>query len=234
MQEKLKQLEKLQLIDFVLQETEDALAALPATLQNLKTNVDRVEKLLEGERQQFSEINAYKMQLEITVKSEQEQLNKSKGKLSQIRTSKEYMASQRELETSRKSLSEREDELLKLMSAIDAFQSSIQVHENELNALKLHFENEEKETTRQIAQLESKRKEQRAERDKMASQISKEILSRYDSIRHRRENAVVPAINGVCSGCHMHIPPQLYNILFGGKSIELCPSCQRIIYLPQG
>ena len=42
--------------------------------------------------------------------------------------------------------------------------------------------------------------------------------------------AVVPVVNGVCKGCHMAIPPQLYNIIQRGLSMETCPSCNRIIY----
>jgi uncharacterized protein len=36
--------------------------------------------------------------------------------------------------------------------------------------------------------------------------------------------------SGTCGGCHMTIPPQLYNILIRGNSIESCPNCHRIIY----
>jgi predicted nucleic acid-binding Zn-ribbon protein len=36
--------------------------------------------------------------------------------------------------------------------------------------------------------------------------------------------------NGTCQGCNMNIPPQLYNVLQRGVSIEICPSCSRIIY----
>ncbi|MBW2734063.1 MAG: hypothetical protein JRH20_16875, partial [Deltaproteobacteria bacterium] len=41
---------------------------------------------------------------------------------------------------------------------------------------------------------------------------------------------VVRAAEGACSGCHMRLPPQLYNILQRNETIEQCPNCQRIIY----
>ena len=46
----------------------------------------------------------------------------------------------------------------------------------------------------------------------------------------RRGLAVVPVVKGVCQGCHMSIPPQLFNLLQRGTTMETCPTCNRIIY----
>jgi predicted nucleic acid-binding Zn-ribbon protein len=51
----------------------------------------------------------------------------------------------------------------------------------------------------------------------------------YEQIFDRRGgNAVVAARNGICSGCRMHIPPQLYNELQKYRDIRQCPNCRRI------
>jgi predicted nucleic acid-binding Zn-ribbon protein len=227
-------LEELQRLDAKLHETEDALSSLPARLKSLKNDVARVEALLEGERHQLAEARRLREELEAAIKSEQEQLNKSKVKLTQVRTSKEYMAGQRELEAARKSASEREEEVLKLLAAMEQFQVSIRTHEEELATLKAHVAEEERETASQLEQLEQTRKQQKADRDQMASSVRKDVLVQYEAIRRRRGLAVVPARHGVCTGCNMHLPPQLYNILQGGSSMEHCPSCHRIIYFDPG
>ena len=41
---------------------------------------------------------------------------------------------------------------------------------------------------------------------------------------------LVSVIEGNCQGCNMKLPPQLYNVLQRGNSIEQCPSCLRIIF----
>ncbi|HFB84009.1 MAG TPA: hypothetical protein ENJ72_04385, partial [Thermodesulfatator sp.] len=39
------------------------------------------------------------------------------------------------------------------------------------------------------------------------------------------------AVNdAICEGCHMNIPPQLYNELMRDNRLMECPLCQRIIY----
>ena len=42
--------------------------------------------------------------------------------------------------------------------------------------------------------------------------------------------ALASVENGTCRGCNMNIPPQLFNVLQRGNSVETCPYCHRIIY----
>ena len=57
-----------------------------------------------------------------------------------------------------------------------------------------------------------------------------DVLKKYSAIRMRRGLALVPVKNGTCQGCNMNIPPQLFNTLQRGNSIEVCGNCNRIIY----
>jgi uncharacterized protein len=230
LREQLKLLEKLQQVDAKLQEKEDTFSTLPVKLKSLKSDVSRVEALLEGERHQLAEVRHYREELEGAIKADQDQLSKSKNKLTQVRTSKEYMASQREFEATRKATGGREEELIKLMEAIEQFQKSIKEHEEELAALKDHVLEEEKDTESKLQALEKERQAHRVEREAMTKTIRKDVLAQYETIRKRRGLAVVAARHGVCTGCNMHLPPQLFNILHRGTTIEHCPSCRRIIY----
>ncbi len=42
--------------------------------------------------------------------------------------------------------------------------------------------------------------------------------------------AIAKVEDAVCEGCHMNIPPQMYNELQRFESLMYCPQCQRIIY----
>ena len=230
MLEQIKLLEKLQQLDAKLLEIEDALKHLPQNVNDLKLTVNGVEGRLEAERQQLAEAQQYKSDLESSSKSEQDQMNKAKAKLSQVRTSKEYMATQRELEVTRKSTSDKDEELLKLMEAIEASKKSIAIHEGELKELVEHVQAQEAETAVKLEELKQARDAQIAERDQLASTVRRDVLNKYRSIQRRRPNPVVEAKRGVCTGCNMALPPQLYIILQRQATLELCPSCQRIVY----
>jgi hypothetical protein len=60
--------------------------------------------------------------------------------------------------------------------------------------------------------------------------VRPDVLKRYGAIRIRRGLALAAVASGNCSGCNMNIPPQLFNVLQRGNSIETCPYCHRIIY----
>lgn len=236
MQEQLTLLEGLQRLDLQLQETEQAISAVPEKLKSMKKDVDAVEALLEKEQRQLSDVQAYRADLDQAVKNDQAQLSKTKAKLAQIKTSKEYMAVQREFETNRRLVAEREEESKKLAGAIEETHQSIAKHEEELNELRQHVKDEEEESERRLVELKKSAEQQRASRQQTAEKVGKSLLRKYDQIRRLRGGlAVVKATDGVCSGCRMQLPPQLYNTLQRLNSIEQCPTCYRIVvFIPPG
>lgn len=231
MLEQLKLLEELQKADLGLQETEEALQSLPVRLKSMQKDVDSVEGLLDGERGQLEEVQRYRAELEQAIRNDQAQLNKAKAKLTQVRTSKEYMAIQREFETNRRLVGEREQEMVKLDQAIEQTKKSIEKHEQELAELRNHVAEEARDTELKLQQLRDSVEEQRGVREVTAGRVKKQLLRKYDQIRRLRGGvAVVQAEGGVCTGCRMHLPPQLYNLLQRFDSVEQCPTCQRIVY----
>ncbi|MBK8480398.1 MAG: hypothetical protein IPL40_04365 [Proteobacteria bacterium] len=233
MREELKLLEELQGVDLELQETDKALQALPLRLQELKHDVESVDALLVRERKQLEDVQRYRGELEQSLQRDQDQLNKTKAKLTQVKTSREYMAVQREFESSRRLINERELELAKLTGAIDQTQESVLRHEQELEGLRTHFGEEEQATATQMAALEQQVAGRRGERAALATRVSKTVVRKYEQIRRQRGGlGLAAAREGVCGGCRMHLPPQLYNILQRAETLEQCPNCQRIVYFP--
>jgi hypothetical protein len=140
------------------------------------------------------------------------------------------MAAQREIETTRKLAGEREEELLKLIESIETAKKTLVGHEKDLADLREHVAKEETVTDARLAEVRQRSAGARAARDLVAAQVRPDVLKKYSTIRLRRGLAVVPVLKGVCQGCHMSIPPQLFNLLQRGTTIESCPQCARIVY----
>ena len=230
MKDQLVLLEELQRHDARLQEYDATLKVLPEKLQALRNDLAKVEALLERERASLAEIEAFHRDLDSQLKSDEGNVAKSKAKLSQVRGGKDFSAVQREVEVTRKMIGEREEELLKLMAAIETSKKSIAEHEKDVAELRAHVAAEDATTSAKIAEIQARTAGERAERDVIAKKVRPDVLKRYGTIRIRRGLAVVPVIRGTCQGCHMTIPPQLYNHLQRGNTLESCPSCNRIIY----
>ena len=83
------------------------------------------------------------------------------------------------------------------------------------------------EQAARIASLEARRAE-------LATRVEPALLTRYENIRKRRGGvAVTQVIGGTCKGCNRQIPPQIAIILVRANTIENCPNCNRIIYVPE-
>jgi uncharacterized protein len=233
LRDQLHLLEELQRYDARLQEFDATLKALPEKLKSLKNDLAKVEALLDREKAGLAETEKFKRDLEGQLKTDEQGIAKSKSKLSQVRTGKDYMAAQREVESTRKMAGEREEELLKLMTAIESSKKSIETHQKDVDELRAHVAREEAVTNAKIDEINSKTSGERDARAEIAKKVRPEVLKKYSQIRMRRGLAVVPVVAGICQGCHMKVPPQLYNMLQRGTSLEACPTCWRIIYFAE-
>jgi uncharacterized protein len=230
LRDQLRRLEELQSHDARIQELENSLKAIPAKLAATQGDLARVEALLTTERQALTETERYYAEQKGLVTDDEQQVAGAKHKLSQAKNSKEYMAAQREIEQRRESLTARETEIAKLVEAVDAKKKLLGDRAADVQALKDSIAKDGEAARARMAEIEGKIAALRTERDKLAAAVKPEVLKRYSSIRMRRGLAVVSVKNGTCQGCNMNIPPQLFNVLQRGLSIETCPSCHRIIY----
>ena len=230
MRDQLKRLEDLQRHDAKIQELENSLKAIPVKLAATQNDLARVEGLLETERQSMGETERYYGEQKGLMTDDEVQVAGAKHKLAQAKNSKEYMAAQREIEQRREGLATREVEINKLVEALDAKKKLLADRANDVATLRGSIEKDGEAAKARMSEIESKIAELRGERDKLAAEVKPEVLKRYSSIRLRRGLAVVSVRNGTCQGCNMNIPPQLYNVLQRGVSVETCPSCHRIIY----
>jgi len=230
LRDQLRRLEELQQHDARIQELENALKAIPAKLAATQNDLARVEGMLATERAALTETERYYAEQKSLLVDDEQSVAGAKHKLTQAKNSKEYMAAQREIEQRRESLSGREGEIAKLVEAVEAKKKLLGDRTSDVQALKDSLQKDNDAARARMNELEGKIATLRAERDALAAGIKPEVLKRYGTIRMRRGLAVVSVRNGTCQGCNMNIPPQLYNTLQRGLTIETCPSCHRIIY----
>jgi predicted nucleic acid-binding Zn-ribbon protein len=233
MKDQLKLLEELQRHDARLQEVEAGLKTLPEKLQADRATLAQWEARVEKERQELAESEKFRRELELQLKTDEQNVAKAKTKMQAVKTGKDYMAAQREVEATRKMISDREEEILKLVDAIEATKKRIEAHEQDVAQLRELVAKQEEVTSAKLAELRAQADGARAAREEVAAKVQPAVLKRYGTIRIRRGLAVVPVKNGVCQGCHMAIPPQLYRTVQRAQTMETCPTCNRIIYWDQ-
>ena len=127
-------------------------------------------------------------------------------------------------------MNNRKSEVAKLNEALDAKSQVLDARAEDLGELRKSVDADREKIQEKLDAIEEKVAGIKAERDELAAKIKPNVLKRYESITVRRGLAVVPVRNQACTGCNMNIPPQLYNTLHKGDSIETCPYCKRIVY----
>jgi uncharacterized protein len=230
LRDQLKKLEELQKFDAQIQELNSGMQAIPAKLDATRNDLTRVEALLNSERAQLAETQRYYNEQKGLVQGEEEHLNSAKSKQSAAKNTKEYAAAQRELDVTRESLAVRQAEITKLVEAIESKERLLAERDSDVKALRGSVEKDGEQARARLSDLEGKIAALKSERDKIAAGVRPDVLKRYSNIRMRKGLALAPVGNGTCRGCNMNIPPQLFNVLQRGTTIETCPYCHRIIY----
>ena len=230
MKEQLKLLEELQRHDARLQELETTRKAIPEKLDSMRRDLRLLEDLLARERAELEEAERWRRDKEGEMKSEESALSKAKQKLAAVKNSKEYMATQREVENIRKMTAETEEKLLQFVDVAEKARGKIAAHTADVEKLRQMVEGEQAAAGAKLSALDADMARLRTERDAEAKAVRPDVLKKYNTIKMRRGLAVVAVHNGTCLGCNMNIPPQLFNQLQRANAIELCPTCHRIIY----
>ncbi len=202
----------------------------PQKLEAMAADVKRVAARLERERAQLEETVSWRKRQEDEMRNEESLAIKAKQKSGLVKNAKEMMANERELQTTRKMAQDREAEVARLAGAVEAATKSIAQHEKELADLRAHVDAEGEAAKAKVAEFTGQIDSERKLRDVAAKRVEPSVLKKYSSIRMKRGLALAPVKNGTCQGCNMNIPPQVFNMLQRGNSIELCGNCNRIIY----
>lgn len=235
MRDQLRALVTLSRIDAQAREIDGQLQKIPAELAAKKADVTRLAGLLAKERDAVEQARALKKSHEEEISRYVDQLGKSKAKAAKARNAREADAVEREVETARRSLKEREAERDRLTAAIDSQQAALAGHEGELASLEALFVDDDNKAKARIAELEVERVKVLQGREVYSAKIEKATLRRYEQLREKRAPGVVELDkSGICLGCRLAIPPQLYNEFQRNDAPEVpqCPHCRRILYTP--
>jgi hypothetical protein len=230
----------------------EILASLQTVDREIKEHTGRKQGLLSEIESKEHQIQAKKREIETLaaayaekekLRLEKDRVFQDEGKkamdkrmrMNRIKNAKELQALQREIEQLKQNNSELEETLITIMEEIDGIKAQIQAKEAEMAAMQDEWQKKQGELKGQISGIDQAVSEAASRRRSIASQVAGELISRYELIFSRRGGtAVVEVTGGICQGCYMNIPPQLWNEIIKSEKLNLCPSCQRILYFKPG
>ncbi len=231
MKKQLSYLVELQKVDLEIGNITVQQKEIPEKIAEMDKEYEALSLGMEENRIKLDELHRRHKDKEEKLKKGIDTLKKTKERLSEVKTNKEYQAILKEIEVLEKKNSEIEDEVIAALEEIDQLKVSLKAKEKDFDAYKSRYETEKKKMEEKIKKLDVDLSDCQQGSSGIRKQIRKELLKKYETIKGARNGlAVVSAWKEVCGGCHMNIPPQLYIELQRSTDLLSCPNCNRIIY----
>ena len=207
------------------------LECAPKEVESLRVRFAEAAEQRSRQQDKMAHLRDQEKRLGIEIEDDSARLKKSKGKLMTAGNSKEYHAMVREMDSLERVNRTREEEKNALVEEVSR-QTSLLA---EVEALYLALENElsasEAGLQARVSAAEAALEDLQFKRKSASKDVPVPVFARYEFIRERLEHPViVPVSGGVCSGCHIAIPPQNFIELQKAAQILSCPNCQRLMF----
>lgn len=152
-------------------------------------------------------------------------------RMGQVKNIKELQALQREIAQIKESNAILEEELIEVLSDLEDQEGVWKRKEEDLQGLRSDWDDRKGALKEEIAEIEGRIAQTRKVRDKTASRLDADLMGKYELLFDRRGGtALVTVSSAICQACYMNIPPQLWNEVLRNERVNLCPSCQRILF----
>ena len=216
--DQIKQLVELQKVDDAIYAVRQDKERAPNELNSLEQRFNASETQRNYIVDKLTHLQEQQKRLSLEIDDDAARIKKSKNKLMQVENTREYHAMMREMDGMEKVNRSREEEKMTLMEELQFQKDALAELDLTHSAVK--------------SELEVKRDDEfNAKRAQVSKFIPQPVFMRYEFIRERLEHPVIVAVKeGICSGCHIAVPPQSFIELQRGQQILSCPNCQRLIF----
>lgn len=232
MQNQLQLLRDVQELDKEKQVIEKQAKVSTLELESLRSETDRLQEMVNRLAAEIDGLEGEKAELAAALTLEQQNIERSEGRLPQIKTQKEYVAVLKEIDTAKKLAKELQVKIDARNEGLTSLCADKAEKDRELAAGEEQVKSRSEEINLVLADLNGKLEKMVQQRTRFLNELPKTLCKRYELLLSRRDGlAVVEARNGACQGCHMHLPPQMYNSLFLVSEVQPCPHCNRLLYV---
>ena len=231
MQDQIKHLGRLSEIDERIHTIRRNQSDVPPRIEELRGQIAAEQELINEKIASRDEMIRQSKSLEIGLADLDAKISRDRDKEMQVRTTEELHALQKEVRATKKKKDEIEEKVLGLMDEAGEIDKEIARAEKRLAEFTEKTNEEIAALEILIANAEEEIAKERAVRDEITPNLTADALDQYEHLHDRKIfPAVVRVVDGICTGCHSRLQPQLYNQVIAGADIYSCPTCYRLLY----
>jgi len=230
-EQELETLFEAQKIESMIMEGEQKLLQAPRRLKQMEDELGAVREKIEKEKEIIEELEKERRKKEKELEVEKDKIKKLEVRLYDVKTNKEYQALLKEIESAKEANDRTEEDVLVLMDKVEDLKKDFEGSTVQLKKLEKESEIERAEIEKETRSMGEVIAKLTTERDNLLSVVSENLRTIYGILREKRGGVAVTNVkHGVCLGCNMNIPPQLFIEVTKNKQLIQCPSCNRILY----
>ncbi len=232
MNSQLQYLIDLQKFDLRMFQIRDQQRTIPDLIASAESPLREIQNQLQILRNTGESLVNQRRSAERELAIQDEQLQKVRSRLSELKTNKEYQAHLYEIELARKKKDSIEENVLEMMEKVEENQKAISELEGQVAETEKAFEVEKTRLESELASLTDELTRLSNEQEALASSVEKTLLQRYNRLKTLRKGFAVAQVNdSACSGCRLQLPPQLVAEVKRGDELLDCSYCHRILYM---
>ena len=231
MEQELETLFEAQKIELMIMEGEQKLLQAPRRLKQMEDELGTVREKIEKEKEIIEELEKERRKKEKELEVEKDKIKKLEVRLYDVKTNKEYQALLKEIESAKEANDRTEEDVLVLMDKVEDLKKDFEGSTVQLKRLEKESEIERVAIEKETRSMDEVIAKLTTERDNLLSVVSENLRTIYGILREKRGGVAVTNVkHGVCLGCNMNIPPQLFIEVTKNKQLIQCPSCNRILF----
>lgn len=222
---------QLQALDLKRAKEKEALAQTPEKIKTLEMPLLEARAVIEKSQASYEQIDKERKDKELALQLVEDKIRKLKGRLTELKTNKEYHAHLQEIAVADKEKEETEDRLLMAMENSDLLKKELILKQAALEEAEAQFSRDREDMKAETDRLAESEKKLTQEWDALAKRITPEWMESYNKLCSLRKGlAVVPVNGNICTGCHVSLPPQLIAEVKKREKIHSCNYCHRMLY----
>ncbi len=231
MNPQLSPLIELQTLDLRIMEIKDQQRKTPDLIQSAEAPLKDAQQALKQATGSVEILVKDRRDKERDLETQEDHISKLRGRLTELKTNKEYQAHLFEIEMANKKKGEIEEQILLLMERIEKHQQEAKQAQAKATEAERMFQQEKSRLEKLLADLGAELVQLEQKHREIAAGIDKALLERYRKLKvMRKDLGVVPVRNGICSGCRLQLPPQLVAEVKRSDQLLTCSYCHRILY----
>jgi len=231
---------KLYQVDQKLRQAQARLDAVSKNVRIQERKAAEISERLRLGQARLKEQQGLAAQLDLDVKTRDAHIERLRAQQQNAKTNREYQTFLVEINTEKVDKAKVEDQLLAAMAEVEKLGAETAELGRSLEAENAKLVEMRGEIGQRVAQLQQELEALRPGRQAAAEAAPPRARDAYERLAERYETDAMAALarpdprreEYVCTACNMDLVTDVYNKLHSRDELVFCPSCRRILYIP--